>query len=66
LERCEEVLKMEVWKELKEKLYPGDEWITEKKKTNGETYTVSFSSYDDYVNSEYFGNSTDSKLHLGI
>jgi len=27
---------MEVWKELKEKLYPGDEWIIEKKKRNGE------------------------------
>lgn len=66
LKRSEEVLKMEVWKELKEKLYPGDEQITEKKKRNGEAYTITFRSYDDYVNSEYFGNSTDSKLHLGL
>ncbi len=57
---------MEIWKELKGKLYPGDGWITKKKKRNGEPYTVFFSSHDDYINSEYFGDRTDSKLHLGI
>ena len=61
-----EVLNIEVWKELKENLYPGDEWITKKEKRNGELYTITFNSYDDYVNCEYFGDSTDSKLHLGL
>ena len=57
---------MEIWKDLKNKLYPGDEGIKEKKKRNGEPYTVSFSNHEDYVNSKYFGITTDSKLHLGI
>ena len=61
-----EALDIEVWKELKEKLYPGDEWITKKKKRNGELYTITFNSYDEYVNSECFGDSTDPKLHLGL
>ncbi len=57
---------IKVWKELKENLYPGDEWITKRKKRNGEPYTLTFNSLEDYINSKYFGDSTDSKLHLGL
>ncbi len=61
-----EVIDIEVWKELKENLYPGDDWITKKKKRNGEPYTITFNNYDDYVNSANFGDKKDSKLHLGL
>ncbi len=35
-----EVFDIDVWKGLKENLYPGDEWITEKKKRNGITSVI--------------------------
>lgn len=51
---------MEKWLNLKTNLYPGDEFLEQ------EDYCVGFKSFNEYRDSDLFGDPYDKKLHLGL